>query len=158
MKRNCFPAGWDEVRVRRVLDHYERQTEDEAVAEDETAFRLRGQTVMVVPKGLVPEITRLIEGRRPGGRARTRGPNRALRPTPHKMRVAEARGRRARLCVLAICVTLGRLDQRPACLFTGAVFTPDNGNSSPACSRGPAHADLWLVLTGWLPKVQHSEE
>ncbi len=66
MKRNRFPAGWNEAKVRRVLEHYERQTEDEAVAEDEAAYQLRGQTVMVVPKRLVPEITRLIEGRRCG--------------------------------------------------------------------------------------------
>ena len=66
MKRNRFPAGWNEARVRRLLAHYEGQTEDEAVAEDEAAFRLRDQTVMVVPKRLVPEITRLIEKRRPG--------------------------------------------------------------------------------------------
>ena len=66
MKRNRFPAGWNEDRVQRLLAHYEGQTEDEAVAEDEAAFRLRDQTVMVVPKRLVPEITRLIEKRRPG--------------------------------------------------------------------------------------------
>jgi hypothetical protein len=64
MKRNRFPAGWDEARVRSVLEHYEQQTEDEGVAEDEAAFRLRGQTVVVVPKRLVPEVTRLIEMRR----------------------------------------------------------------------------------------------
>lgn len=32
---NEFPAGWDEARVRDVIEHYENQTEDEAVAEDE---------------------------------------------------------------------------------------------------------------------------
>jgi hypothetical protein len=64
MKRSRFPAGWNEARVRQVLAHYERQTEEEAVAEDEAAFQKRGQTVMVVPKRLVPEITRLIEKRR----------------------------------------------------------------------------------------------
>ena len=37
MKQSEFPAGWDEERVRRVLAHYEQQTEEEAVAEDETA-------------------------------------------------------------------------------------------------------------------------
>ena len=40
--------------MREVLEHYESQTEEEAVAEDEAAFRRRDQTVMVVPKGLVP--------------------------------------------------------------------------------------------------------
>jgi len=63
MKQNRFPAGWNEARVRKVLEHYEGQTEDEAVAEDEAAFQLRDQTVMVVPKRLVAEITRLIEKR-----------------------------------------------------------------------------------------------
>lgn len=72
MKRNRFPAGWDEARVRSVLEHYEQQTEDEAVAEDEAAFRLRGQTVVVVPKRLVSEVTRLIEMRRTR-RSRTPG-------------------------------------------------------------------------------------
>jgi len=38
MKKNRFPPGWDENRVRLVLSHYEEQTEDEAVAEDEAAF------------------------------------------------------------------------------------------------------------------------
>jgi hypothetical protein len=66
MKRNRFPKGWNELRVRKLLAHYEAQTENEAVAEDEAASHLRGQTVMIVPKGLVPEITRLIERRTPG--------------------------------------------------------------------------------------------
>ena len=60
VKRNRFPAGWSEARVRAVLKHYEEQTVEEAVAEDEAVFRARGQTVMVVPRRLVPAITRLI--------------------------------------------------------------------------------------------------
>jgi hypothetical protein len=61
MKRqNKFPKGWNEARVREVLEHYEGQTEEEAIAEDEAAFRSREQTVMVVPKRLVPAITKLI--------------------------------------------------------------------------------------------------
>ena len=59
-RRNRFPTGWDEARVQTLLEHYESQTEEEAVAEDEAAFRMRDQTVMVVPKGLVPTITKLI--------------------------------------------------------------------------------------------------
>ena len=60
-KRNRFPAGWNQDRVRLLLRHYEEQTEDKAIAEDEAAFRKRGQTVMVVPRGLVPAITKLIK-------------------------------------------------------------------------------------------------
>ena len=59
-KRNRFPKGWDEARVREVLEHYESQTEEEARAEDEAVFRKRDYTVMVVPKGLVPAITKLV--------------------------------------------------------------------------------------------------
>ena len=63
-KRQKFPHVWDEARVRRVIEHYENQTEDEAVAEDEAAMRIEGQTVMLVPTELVPEIRRLIASRR----------------------------------------------------------------------------------------------
>jgi len=66
MKRKQFPRGWNEARVQRVIKHYESQTEEQAVAEDgaraeeEAAFRKRGETVMVVPTRLVPDITKLI--------------------------------------------------------------------------------------------------
>ena len=60
MKQNQFPPGWDEERVRRVLAHYEEQTEEEAMAEDEAAFADQPQTVMEVPTELVPAIRELI--------------------------------------------------------------------------------------------------
>lgn len=60
MKQSKFPPGWDEERVRRVLAHYEQQTEEEAVAEDEAAFEDPAQTVMEVPQELVPAIRELI--------------------------------------------------------------------------------------------------
>ena len=63
-KRQDLPRGWDEERVRRVLAHYENQSEDEAVAEDEAAFKTEGQTVMIVPTDLVPAIRQLIARRR----------------------------------------------------------------------------------------------
>lgn len=62
--RQQLPPGGDEKRVRQVLEHYENQTEEEAVAEDEAAFTAEGQTVMVVPTELVPEIRKLIAKRR----------------------------------------------------------------------------------------------
>ena len=60
MKQNRFPQGWDEKRVRRVLAHYEEQTEAEAVAEDEAVFEDRTQTVMEIPAELVPAVRELI--------------------------------------------------------------------------------------------------
>lgn len=59
-KQSKFPEGWDEARVRRILEHYETQTEEEAVAEDEAAFEQRDQTVMEVPNDLVPTVRGLI--------------------------------------------------------------------------------------------------
>ena len=32
MKQAKYPAGWDEDRVRRVLEHYETQSDEEADA------------------------------------------------------------------------------------------------------------------------------
>lgn len=60
MSQTRFPPGWDEERVRRVLAHYEEQSEDEAVAEDEAALEEPSQTVMEVPTVLVPAIRELI--------------------------------------------------------------------------------------------------
>jgi hypothetical protein len=60
MKQKRFPPGWDAERVRKVLKHYEEQTEEEAVAEDEAAFEDRTQTVMKVPTALVPAIRELL--------------------------------------------------------------------------------------------------
>ncbi len=60
MRESSFPPGWDEERVRKVLAHYEEQTEAEAVAEDEAALEDPTQTVMEVPNTLVPTIRDLI--------------------------------------------------------------------------------------------------
>ena len=50
MRRNSkYPHGWDEDRVRRVLSHYEEQTEEEAVAEDEAAFENMTQNATEIP-------------------------------------------------------------------------------------------------------------
>ena len=57
---NRYPKGWDCQRVQAVIDHYENQTEDEAVAEDEAAFRTRQMSMIAVPVKLVPVVTKLI--------------------------------------------------------------------------------------------------
>ena len=58
--QNQFPPGWDEARVRRVIDYYDAQTEEEALAEDEAVFSGRHHTLMEVPADLVPTIRELI--------------------------------------------------------------------------------------------------
>jgi hypothetical protein len=66
MTQTRFPPGWDEERVRRVLDHYEQQTDEEAVAEDESAYESTTHTAMEVPVDLVPAVRELIAKRRAG--------------------------------------------------------------------------------------------
>jgi hypothetical protein len=72
-KRSRFPKGWDERRVKRVLDHYESQTDEEAVAEDESSLEAPTHTTIEVPVSLVPEVRKLIAKHRP--------PNKRMQPT-----------------------------------------------------------------------------
>lgn len=60
MSQSRFPDGWDVERVRRVLEDYEQQSEDEAVAEDEAAYHDRAQSLIEVPVELVPTVRELI--------------------------------------------------------------------------------------------------
>ncbi len=59
-KQSKYPEGWDEKRVKRVLDHYEMQSEEEAIAEDEAAYEDESQTFIEVPNELVPVVRELI--------------------------------------------------------------------------------------------------
>jgi hypothetical protein len=63
MKQSKFPEGWDEARIKRVMGFYEAQTEEESAAEDEAGVE-PSDTVMSVPRELVPQIRELIAKRR----------------------------------------------------------------------------------------------
>jgi hypothetical protein len=60
MSKQDFPPGWDEEKVKTLLGHYESQSEDEAVAEDEAAYEDPNVSVMLIPNELVPEVQRLL--------------------------------------------------------------------------------------------------
>ena len=60
MKQSRFPPGWDEERVRRLIAHYEGQTEEEAIAEAEAAFEEQLHTIMEVPKRLCKKSQNLL--------------------------------------------------------------------------------------------------
>jgi hypothetical protein len=66
MKQPTFPEGWDEERVRRVLEHYDAQSDEEAVAEDEAAYESTTHTAMEIPVELVPEVRTLLARKRAG--------------------------------------------------------------------------------------------
>jgi hypothetical protein len=63
MNQGKFPTGWDEEKVQRVLAHYEEQTEEDALLEDEAGIE-PSETVMNVPHDLVPKVRELIAKRR----------------------------------------------------------------------------------------------
>jgi hypothetical protein len=63
MKKQVFPPGWDEQRVRQLIAAYESQTEEEQVAEHEAAYEAEGLTMMAVPTELVTQVRELIAGK-----------------------------------------------------------------------------------------------
>jgi hypothetical protein len=60
MSDQKFPPGWNEERVRQVMEHYESQTEGEQFAEIEAAREEEGVTMMAIPTELVPEVRALL--------------------------------------------------------------------------------------------------
>jgi len=60
MNKQTFPEGWDESRVRRLIDHFEQMDDEAMIAEDEAAQELKDQTLMMVPTSLVPAVRELI--------------------------------------------------------------------------------------------------
>ncbi|MDX1963396.1 MAG: hypothetical protein SFX18_09600 [Pirellulales bacterium] len=63
MTQQNLPPGWDAERIRKVLLHYETQTEDEQFAEIEAAFDDDSTIMMAVPAELVPEVRELLARR-----------------------------------------------------------------------------------------------
>ena len=79
--RQKFPVAWNESRVRRVLEHYESQTDEEAAAEIQAALE---KTTMEVPRALVPAVRQLIAKRKSARARATKGRN--ARPQPTRAR------------------------------------------------------------------------
>ncbi len=71
-KQHRFPPGWDEARVRQVLEHYEAQSDEEAVAEDDAMFESTEHTMMAIPVDLVSAVRELIAKRAVRGHPRRR--------------------------------------------------------------------------------------
>jgi hypothetical protein len=56
-----FPPGWDADRAKRLIDHYDKLSEDELAAADEAAAEEQnGQAVITVPDSLLPAIRQLL--------------------------------------------------------------------------------------------------
>ena len=61
MSESKYPPGWDEERVKRLIQHYESLTDEEQVAEDEAAVSESSeQAVVTVPISLLPAVRQLL--------------------------------------------------------------------------------------------------
>ena len=58
-----YPKGWDRKRAQALINHFENQTDDEAIAEAEAAYAAVETTMMQVPIELVPKVQQLIAKR-----------------------------------------------------------------------------------------------
>lgn len=61
-KRSKFPEGWDEERVKRVIEHYEGSSQ--RAGRGPSRRGKKDQTLMEVPSALVPAVRDLIAKRR----------------------------------------------------------------------------------------------
>jgi hypothetical protein len=68
---NQLPPGWDEECVRRVIAHYENQTDQQAIAEDDAAFKSGRRTVVEVPAELMPVIRGMLQLLPPAAKPKT---------------------------------------------------------------------------------------
>jgi hypothetical protein len=71
-KKQKYPVGWDEERVRKVAEHYDNQSDEEAAAEIEPAVTAENQTMLSVPTALVPEVVAFINRKRQRRSARAK--------------------------------------------------------------------------------------
>jgi hypothetical protein len=61
--RNRYPKGWDAKSIKALAEHYDNQSEADAVAEDEAAYRSTLVTMMAIPVELVPRVNKLLAKR-----------------------------------------------------------------------------------------------
>ncbi|MBI5969991.1 MAG: hypothetical protein HY884_02420 [Deltaproteobacteria bacterium] len=70
MIKRTIPKGWDEKKIKRVIAYYERQSAEEALAEDEAAYSAKSQAMMEVPVKLVPLVREIIARHKSSMRAK----------------------------------------------------------------------------------------
>jgi len=60
---NQYPKGLNSRKVQALVENYENQTDAEAIAEAEAAYRKRAATLIGVPVKLLPAVRQLIHRR-----------------------------------------------------------------------------------------------
>jgi hypothetical protein len=61
---NTYPPGWDYEKAARVAEFYDRQRDEDVVAEIEAAIEDEDTVMVQVPRDLLPQILKLIGKRR----------------------------------------------------------------------------------------------
>ena len=61
--RNRYPKGWDARSIKALAAHYDNQSDEEAIAEAEAAYRSTTVTMMAIPVELVPKVLKLLAKR-----------------------------------------------------------------------------------------------
>jgi hypothetical protein len=59
----ALPRGWTRKRVKALADYYDNQSDEQAIAEAEAAYRSTTVTMMAVPVDLVPKVQKLLAKR-----------------------------------------------------------------------------------------------
>jgi len=60
---NRYPRGLNRKKVQAIVDYYENQTDEEAIAEAEAAYRNPHTAMMQIPIRLVPQVRKLLAKR-----------------------------------------------------------------------------------------------
>ncbi len=60
MKKQKLPKGWTEERIMKIIEHYENQSDDEAIAEDEAGFSREATCLVEVDRSMLPAVRRAI--------------------------------------------------------------------------------------------------
>jgi hypothetical protein len=60
---NRYPKGWDRKRVQALANYYDKQSDDEAIAELDAAFEDGRSAMIQVPLELVPKVQKLLAKR-----------------------------------------------------------------------------------------------
>ncbi len=55
-----FPSGWNERKVRAVIEHYDQLSDEQLAREIESAPEMTKETLMSVPAELVSAVQKLI--------------------------------------------------------------------------------------------------
>jgi hypothetical protein len=58
-----YPKGWNRKRAQNLIDYYENQSDEDAIAEAEAAYKKGGSAMIEIPVKLIPQVQKLLARR-----------------------------------------------------------------------------------------------